>query len=270
MKLKFFLLTFLTLSLRLFSQSDYVIGSVSTEGDVKLPGTTIINLRTEQKVTSDFVGNFSIPARANDEIRIVRDGYDRKTIILSEEDFKRSLQVRLVIAPKDIEEVKLSLRPTGVLKKDISRLNPSTKVVALNKELTQYLKLNNQMNPSSSVPSAFRQPNLNAGQLNLVSLASALSSLAKNVTEGPKTTATYAETLDFYRRVKAVIDMSYFTSKGLDEYDFDVFLAYADEAHDLSKNYRKNFNKVAIESKLRFAFKEYLETHNFSKKKTAN
>ena len=39
----------------------------------------------------------------------------------------------------------------------------------------------------------------------------------------------YAEKQEFYKRVKAAIDLEYYTKYGLDEYDFDIFLAYADE-----------------------------------------
>ncbi|MNT20042.1 hypothetical protein D3C72_1553350 [compost metagenome] len=165
--------------------------------------------------------------------------------------------------------------PSGNLKKDVPKLNPPPRVTALNMALNDYMRTPpNEVAPSARIPSLFAPRNPGEGQLNLLSIGSgggglvgALAGLAKKTVSSPKTTANYAEKQEFYKRVKAVINLDY-TKYGLDEYDFDIFLAFADEAHELSKNYRKNFNRVAIESKLKVAFEEYLKTHNFSKKVT--
>ena len=53
------------------------------------------------------------------------------------------------------------------------------------------------------------------------------------------------EIVDIYYTSNTVFEGKYFTK--YNEYDFDIFLAYADRAYDLAKNYRNNFNKAAIE-----------------------
>lgn len=233
-------------------------------------------MRTDKVVLSDKMGNFAILAKPSDELRIVREGYERKLVILTSEDFTKSLDVKLTVIPVEIEEVAIGFNPTGNLKKDVPKLNPPAKVTALNMAMNNYMRTPmNEVEPTAKIPSAFAQRNPGEGQINLLSIGSgggglvgALAGLAKKTTSSPKTTANYAEKQEFYKRVKAIVDMSYYTKFGLDEYDFDIFLAFADEAKELSKNYRKNFNRAAIESQLKMVFAEYIKTHNFSKKTT--
>lgn len=266
-KIKLLSLIIFLFFIKTFSQSEYVMGNISNENGDKLPDASIINLRTDQVVISDFMGNFVIAAKTSDELRIARQGYERKNLTVNADSFSKSIDVKLFTIPQEIEEVKLTFRPTGILKKDVSRLNPPPKVVALNSAMNLYMKTPlNGVAPKATTPSSFQQPNLSAGQMDMVKLASAIGGLIGKSTKSPKTTANYSEKQEFYKRVKAVVNLEYYTSYGLDEYDFDIFLAYADESRGLSKNYRNNFNKVAIESQLKLAFEEYIKTHNFSKK----
>lgn len=263
---RFFLLL-LFFSVRLFSQSGYVIGSITNENGDKLPGASIYNVRTDQFVISDKTGNFSIAAKTLDELRVARQGYERKNLAVTEANFTKSVEVQLVTIPVEIEALSLTFRPTGNLKKDVPRLNPPPKVMALNGEMNSYMRTPlTEVIPRATAPSAFKQPDFSAGQMDLVKLAGAIGGLIKKAGSSPKTTANYGETQAFYSRIKAAIDMNYYTRYGMDEYDVDVFLAYADRAYDLAKNYRNNFNKAAIESRLKEAFAEYIKTHHFNKK----
>lgn len=263
---RFFLLL-LFFSVRLFSQSGYVIGSITNENGDKLPGASIYNVRTDQFVISDKTGNFSIAAKTLDELRVARQGYERKNLAVTEASFTKSVEVQLVTIPVEIEALSLTFRPTGNLKKDVPRLNPPPKVMALNGEMNSYMRTPfTEVIPRATAPSAFKQPDFSAGQMDLVKLAGAIGGLIKKAGSSPKTTANYGETQAFYSRIKAAIDMNYYTRYGMDEYDVDVFLAYADRAYDLAKNYRNNFNKAAIESRLKEAFAEYIKTHHFNKK----
>ena len=269
MKFKLLSLFILLFSIKAFSQSEYIMGNISNENGDKLPNASIVNIRTDQVVVSDFMGNFVIAAKASDELRIARQGYERKNLTVNADNFSKSLDVKLFTIPQEIEEVKLTFRPTGILRKDVTRLNPPPKVVALNSAMNLYMKTPpNGVAPKATTPSSFQQPNLLAGQMDMMKLAGAVGKLVGKATQSPKTTANYSEKQEFYKRVKSAVDLGYYTDYGLDEYDFDIFLAYADEAKGLSKNYRNNFNKVAIESQLKVAFEEYIKTHNFSKKVT--
>lgn len=269
MKIKLLFLLITLFSIKIFSQSDYILGNIINETGDKLPSASIYNLRTDQVVISDKMGNFAISAKPSDELRVVRESYERKLISLTSDNFSKNLEVRLTTIPQEIEEVKLSFKPTGILKKDVTRLNPPPKIVALNSAMNLYMKTPpNGVEGKATTPSAFQQKDFFAGQLNVLGIAGAIGGLIKKAGESPKTTADYAETQEFYKRVKAAINLDYYTQYGLDEYDFDIFLAYADQAYNLAKNYRKNFNKVAIEYKLKEAFTEYTRTNKIGKKES--
>ena len=275
MKIHQLFLLFVLFSAHIFAQSDLVIGSVTNESGDKLPGASLYNLRTDQIVVSDKLGNFAIVAKPFDEIRISRGGFERRSIVVNSENFAQPLEVRLKTIPIEIEELNLGFRPSGVLKKDVARLNRPARVVALNKSLNLYMKSPmTEVAPKATVPSAFSIRKPGDGQVPLLSFGSggggiigAIGGLIKKSTESPKTTADYEETQVFYQRIKNSIDMSYYTAVGMDEYDFDLFLAEMDKRMNLAKNYRKNFNKAAIEMSLRTALVDYLKNHSFSKVK---
>ncbi len=111
-RLLFILLFFAT---RFFAQTQYILGNIANESGDKLPFASIYNLRTDQIVMSDKMGNFVIAAQASDELRISRQGYERKLVTIMPENFAASLTVSLTTIPEEIEEVQLSFRPTGIL-----------------------------------------------------------------------------------------------------------------------------------------------------------
>ena len=190
MKIKLLSLIIFLFFVKAFSQSEYVMGNISNENGDRLPNASIVNLRTDQVVISDFMGNFVIAAKTTDELRIARQGYERKNLTVNAESFSKSLDIKLFTIPQEIEEVKLTFRPTGILKKDVTRLNQPPKVVALNSAMNLYMRTPpNGVAPKATTPSSFQQPNLLAGQMDMVKLAGAIGGLLNKATQSPKTTA---------------------------------------------------------------------------------
>ena len=118
-----------------------------------------------------------------------------------------------------------------------------------------------ESSPKLKTPSAFAPKDFNAGQVDVVKAVSALLGLIRKTTSSPITTANYAETQAFYRRVKAEIDLSFYWSRGWTEEDLDRFLIYADNSYSLAKKYRKSFDIAAIRSDMKMAYIEYIKTH---------
>ena len=56
-----------------------------------------------------------------------------------------------------------------------------------------------EVSPTLTTPSAFAQPNFGAGQVNLLGLGSAITSLIGKATQVPLTKANFAETQAFFR-----------------------------------------------------------------------
>ena len=268
MKTKLLIPLFLFSVSLLFAQKKYVIGNVKNEVQNNIPQTYIYNPRTEEVVVTDISGDFIIAALPSDELRIVKNGFERLTLKIKEDNFTKSLQLILIKLPFEIEEVTIAFNPTGNLKKDLGYFKTSPKTEKLNKEMTQYMRgpIPDAM-PQNTIPSMFSNKS-GEGQVSLLSIGGGgnggVLGLLAGALAGKKNSSTppnYAEVEDFYRRVKDVIDLNYFKNYGLSEYDFDIFLAYVDQANSLAKKYHKNFNRVVIESELKIALVEYLKTH---------
>ncbi|QOW10854.1 carboxypeptidase regulatory-like domain-containing protein [Kaistella flava (ex Peng et al. 2021)] len=261
MKTKLLFLLFFIASITAFSQQ-YITGKVSSEFDAALQNVVIFNTRTDEKVLSDKEGNFTIAAKPTDELRFIKSGYDRISSKISAQNFSEPLNILLTKSPYDIAEIELKFQATGNLEKDIKTLDPSKRVVALNSTMKAYMMTPpTDVAPKLSVPSAFAAPNYNAGQVNILGIASAVFGLIKKAKNPPITTPNYAETQAFYRRIKNTMDMSFYTSRGFDEEQIDHFLIYADQNYSLAKLYRKNFDISAIDIAMKLAYKEYIKTH---------
>ena len=269
MKTKLLFAFFLLSVSLLFAQKKYVIGNVKNEVQNNIPQTYIYNPRTEEMVITDISGDFIISANASDELRVVKNGFERLTLKVQDDNFSNPLNLVLLKLPYEIEEVAIAFNPTGDLKRDLAYFKTSPRKEKLNDEMTQYMRgpVPDAM-PQNTIPSMFAQRKPGEGQIPLLSIGiggnGGVVGLLVSAIAGKKNKSTspnYAEVEDFYRRVKDVIDLNYFKTYGLSEYDFDVFLAYVDRANSLSKKYHKNFNKLIIESELKLALVEYLKTH---------
>lgn len=260
MKTKLLFLFFFLLSVAAFSQ-EYIFGKVSSEFGNDLQEVTILNLRTDEKTLTDKHGNYMIAAKSFDELRFVKSGYDRNSVKINSANYSGPLNIALLKSPYLIPEVQLAFQPTGNLKRDIKNLDPPKRVVALNSKMTSYMRSSpTEVYPTLTTPSAF-SPNYNAGQLNLMGLASALSGLLNKANNTAATTANYAETQAFFKRIKNTLDLSFYTNHGWDEEEIDRFLIYADDTYSLAKKYRKSFDVSSIKSDMMMAYHEYIKTH---------
>lgn len=246
----------------------HVIGKVVNDAGKDMPGVAVVNVRTGAAVWTDKFGQFFAEARVSDELRFVREGYERQEVIVTQNSLSNSLEVVLQLRTAEIKEVEIVFRPSGNLKKDVERLRQPERVVALNRAANAWMRQTpNELPASNPVPSAFAQRNLSAGQLPVLSIGSGavglLGMLAKAIFKpvpapGPP---NYAETERFYKEVRASMDLAYFQKYGLDEYAFEKYLIYADKTFNLTKRYARNFNAAEIESILKAGLQDYLKAH---------
>lgn len=134
-----FLLTFLC-TLLTHAQSQYILGSTADEQGYQLQNVTVLNLRTNQTSQSDERGNFVISAVNNDILRFVKDGYERVTRSLQEENFQRPLSITLLRLAQEIEEVNIAYQPVGDLKKDLKFYGDTKSVKKLKSETANYIR----------------------------------------------------------------------------------------------------------------------------------
>lgn len=69
-------LLFLFLSISIFSQN-IISGKVVNEINLGIPSVLVVNINTDQKTYTDFNGDFSIPAKTQDEIRFLKPKFER-------------------------------------------------------------------------------------------------------------------------------------------------------------------------------------------------
>lgn len=264
MKTYLFFVIFMGISSVVQAQKHYVFGRIVNENQRGIEGVLVFNVRTEQTANSNNDGHFIIYAEPKDEIRFIKNGYDRVERKISENSYKEAVTIELLPSVIEIPEISLGFHASGNLKKDAKALERSAKLTALNSELNSSMKIPmKEVIPKLTTPSIAKNSNAidNAGTVDVVKLISFVSNLIVKNTSTPPTTANYAEKQAFYSRVKAEIDLEYFKQRGVNEYDFEIFLANADEVLNLSKIYRKNFNRYLIESELRSYLEKYLKTH---------
>lgn len=142
------------------SAQTIIQGIVQSEDGVPLNKVLVINMKTEEKSTTNPNGFFSISANEGDEIRWVRIGFERERIIVSEKHFNTSNIISLKPIYQQIEEVKI-LPFTGNLTKDSKILNESKPIAERKQELLYYIKRNKStlgLNWKSKEKGEFLQP----------------------------------------------------------------------------------------------------------------
>lgn len=118
---------FLLLSATAFSQ--VVSGVVTDEDQNPLAAVLIFNMQTEKKAYTDSNGQFAVETSPNQELRFIRQGFDRSSKMVQNADFSYPVAISLVRTAAEIEEVQVSkLRLTGDLNTDSYNLTKVDRV----------------------------------------------------------------------------------------------------------------------------------------------
>lgn len=128
------LLLALSFCTSLFSQK--VSGTVADEEQNPLVAVMVFNMKTEKKVFTNLDGEFTIDASVSDELRFIRQGFERGSAIVNSQSFYSSFSIVLIRSVQEIEEVKIpAVRLTGDLNRDTGNLNKFDKVAQLQREV---------------------------------------------------------------------------------------------------------------------------------------
>ncbi|WHF50478.1 carboxypeptidase-like regulatory domain-containing protein [Chryseobacterium gotjawalense] len=113
-----------------------VSGTVTDEEKNPLPAVLVFNMKTEKKGYTDLNGQFTIDAAANDELRFIRQGFQRGSRIVNSPDFYAPFTIAIIRSIQEIEEVKIPpVRLTGDLNRDAGNLSKFDKVAQLQREI---------------------------------------------------------------------------------------------------------------------------------------
>ena len=128
-----------TLFLLLFTgigNAQTVTGIVVDEDQSPLPAVLVFNMTTAFKSYTDRSGTFNIKAGPGDELRFVRNGFDRSAKVLRDRDFINPFVVTIIRVTAEIEEITLpSVKLTGDLSKDSRNLARFDKVGQLQRNI---------------------------------------------------------------------------------------------------------------------------------------
>jgi hypothetical protein len=119
---------------------------------------TVINIRTDERVTTNRDGHFMIAGRQGDNLRFIKIGYDRVNKSISKENIASPINIQLVRSAQLIDEVQIKKALTGDLKIDTKTLNPPKKVEKLKSDLAIYMKQKSDPRILAAKPGEFVQP----------------------------------------------------------------------------------------------------------------
>ncbi|MGA9212233.1 carboxypeptidase-like regulatory domain-containing protein [Kaistella sp.] len=131
-------LFFLSFSSSLFSQK--VSGTVTDEDRNPLPEVLVFNMKSEQKTYTNLNGEFTIEASVNSELRFIRQGFERSSKMMKEQDFTNPFTISILRIPAEIEEVKIAYQPVGDLNKDLKNYGDTKSVKKLKSETANYIR----------------------------------------------------------------------------------------------------------------------------------
>ncbi|WP_379968923.1 carboxypeptidase regulatory-like domain-containing protein [Epilithonimonas sp. UC225_85] len=217
---KFLFVYFLCISGFVLSQT--ISGVVVTEESARLPKTLVINITSEQKIWSNDMGEFSINAKIGDEIRFVKENYERERVIVKNNYF---LTVRLIKMPLEIEEVKISnIKITGDINNDASRL----KTRDSKEELRQAIGLpkapeKSREKPADAVDDVLMPFLRIPPAVNIQGIYDVVSGKSKKM----KRLYKYEDTQDDIKWIRSKIENNYFTEAGIPTDKINDFILFS-------------------------------------------
>ncbi|WP_418122366.1 hypothetical protein ACNFU2_16680 [Chryseobacterium sp. PTM-20240506] len=139
MKLKLLFLLSLIFFIQKIKAQDYLFGKITSEEHIEMPDVTVINIRTDERVTTNADGHFMISGREGDELRFIKSGYERMNRRITKDNISAPLNITLIRQTTLIEEVEVKKGLTGDLKVDSKNLNRPRKVEKLTQDIDKYI-----------------------------------------------------------------------------------------------------------------------------------
>lgn len=134
--------------------SQQIVGKIVSDS-VAVGQVLVINMNSNEKTYSNSQGQFMIDANIGDELRFVKIGFERKSIIIKNQN---DLIINLIKLVTEIEEVEVRKKLSGNLAADSKLFNENKKKVALNNDLKVYFKTKSSDALMKPQPGEFVQP----------------------------------------------------------------------------------------------------------------
>lgn len=213
-----------------FAQEE-VIGRVLTSDGLTLEQVLVVNMQTGVKAMTNDVGEFRIFAKATEELRLVRKGYERISYQVKNNDFENGLVFKMQKSAIEIEEVVIA----KVSKEKMEKLQESIGVPQTTwKPREKVSEMKHVLLP------------LLVGQLNL----QAIQDLASGDSRRRKTLYKYEDFQEKVYWIKDRIEAEFFTEKGIPEERIIEFITFAITEKTELNHYIKTRNLIQIRNLL--------------------
>ncbi|MET3537742.1 hypothetical protein [Chryseobacterium limigenitum] len=126
----FFCFIFLCIAKTVYAQS-FVNGTVLSEDGFSISNVLVYNIANQKKTYTDSEGKFNIEGNISEELRFIKDGYERKSEKIGN---SFALKVLLIKMPFEIEEVRLN-NLSGNLLTDSKRMKIDNSKEKLEKDI---------------------------------------------------------------------------------------------------------------------------------------
>jgi len=246
----FLILFFITNSV--FSQ-ETVSGKIKDDNNINLGGVTVINITSDVKSQSNSMGEFSISASGNDELRFVKEGYERvsgKVLLNGNNPF---LLVTLIKIPETIEEVKVSKKPTGDLETD-SRLAARENKGEAVRDAVGLPQPEGKMREKPAEVKQVLLPML-LGQLNVQGAYDLISGKARR----QKRQYRYDDLQEHIKWIRDRVEDDYFVKAGIPQEKISEFIEFSFGAKPFVRTYVKAKNLSGVLLKTEEAIPLYIE-----------
>lgn len=115
----------------------------------------VTNINSQDKTYTDDTGQFTLSGNVGQKLRFVKEGYERKDILIKNNDY---LTVNISKVIIEIPEVEIKKKLSGDLAKDSKLFDENNQKVTLNKDLWHYYKAPASLDVLAPKPGEFVQP----------------------------------------------------------------------------------------------------------------
>ncbi|PZU84151.1 MAG: hypothetical protein DI529_11665 [Chryseobacterium sp.] len=222
-----------------FVFSQQIKGRIVSDS-VAVDQVLIININSQEKTYSNSQGQFTINAKVGDELRFVKDSYERKIVMVKDPG---EISVNLIKLAIEIEEVEVKKKLSGNLASDTKLFNENKKKTALNNDLKVYFKQPSSAELLKPKHGEFVQPvgeGFSFGKID------------------DKWTIT-----DFVEWIRENLSDEYFVSMGIGFQEINPFLYYSLQSFNTRNILKYGYCSDADVGKLKLHFEKKL--HDFKK-----